>query len=275
MIKYGILGAIFILVATAVVATFRSGDEIATSLPMPFQSTGGLEQRLNALEQVVAEEREQRVRLEAEVASLRQSESAAVASTPARLAAIAGEEGVPEDLLALREQIEERRTTGRVNTEERQVENLVEAGFDQYQAENIVRQTEEMQMAILNARFEASQSGEDFDAGEMQVQEIAEFRASLGDENYERYLEATNQSTSVGVSNVLASSPAEIAGMQGGDEIISYNGERVFNLNELNRVTNSAESSGNVIVEVLRDGQPVSLSLPSGPIGITSGRRGR
>lgn len=283
MIKYGILGAILILVATAVVATFRSGE---TQLPdtsvqvSPFPS-GDIEQRIAALEQAVVEEREQRLKLEAEVQNLKQAgaEVATIEAAPAagRFADLVGEDGLPEDIRNIREQIGERINAARGNSEERQLENLVEAGFDEYQAEEIIRQTEEMQMAILNARFEASQNGEDFNAGEMQAQAVAEFRANLGEQDYERYLEATNQSTSVGVSNVLASSPAEIAGMQTGDEIVSYNGERVFNTNDLNRLTNSSDVNGNVIVEVIRDGETISLSLPEGPIGITSGRgiRGR
>lgn len=280
MIKYGILGAILILVATAVVATFRSSDpQVPASLAQPTSfPSSDFEERIAALEEAVVEEREQRLRLEAEILNLKQAESnAAVEAVPAngRLAALVGEDGLPEDLQNIREQIEERRNAARGNAEERQLESLVEAGFDEYQAEEIIRQTEEMQMAMLNARFEASQSGEDFNAGEMQAQAVAEFRADLGEQDYERYLEATNQSTSIGVSNVLASSPAEIAGMQTGDEIVSYNGERVFNTNDLNRLTNLSDASGNVIVEVIRDGETISLSLPEGPIGITSGRGNR
>ncbi|MBT5330749.1 MAG: PDZ domain-containing protein [Porticoccaceae bacterium] len=280
MIKYGILGAILILVATAVVATFRSSDpQVPASLAQATSfPSSDFEERIAALEEAVVEEREQRLRLEAEILNLKQAESnAAVEAVPAngRLAALVGEDGLPEDLQNIREQIEERRNAARGNTEERQLESLVAAGFDEYQAEEIIRQTEEMQMTMLNARFEASQSGEDFNAGEMQAQAVAEFRADLGEQDYERYLEATNQSTSIGVSNVLASSPAEIAGMQTGDEIVSYNGERVFNTNDLNRLTNSSDASGNVIVEVIRDGETISLSLPEGPIGITSGRGNR
>lgn len=284
MIKYSILGAIFILVATAVVATFQSVEEV-TILPTSAQSSSSadFEQRLGALERAVADEREQRIQLETELARWREMDLSSegleeTVSGENRFGVILGEDGLPENLQQIREQVEERRTEARGNTEERQLASLVEAGFDQFQAEEIVRTTEEMQMDLLNARFEASQTGEDFNAGEMQAQAIADLRTSLGDTDYERYLEATNQSTNVGVSNVLASSPAEIAGMQSGDEILSYNGERVFSTNDLNRLTSSSVTSGNVVVEVMRDGQSVSLSMPTGPIGITSGRgfnRGR
>jgi|GEM_PF-598067 hypothetical protein len=281
MIKYGILGAIFLLVTTAVIATFRSNNE---AVNIPALSTNAnspqIEQRLSYLEEAIAEERELRIKLESEVASLRAvtesgSEEGARASGAERLAALAGEEGLPEDLQAIRDQIAERRSGAvRESAEERVLSNLVEAGFDEFQAEQIVRATEEVQMDLLNARYEAQQNGEEFNAFEMQAAATAQLRANLGEVDYERYLEATNQPTSVGVSNVLASSPAEIAGMQSGDEIIGYNGERVYNVNELNRLISSAEASGNVIVEVLRDGESVSLSVPAGPIGITSGRGG-
>ena len=279
MIKYGVLGAIFILVAAAVVATFQPGDEVIISSSVEADNSGSnFGQRISALEEALAEERNQRIQLQAEVANLKSSSltaesSDALAPNTGRFALV-GEDGIPENLQEIRAQIEDRRNATRANAEGRQLANLIEAGFDEFQAEEIIRTTEEMQMNLLNARFEASQSGEDFDAGEIQAQATAEFRSSLGDADYERYLEATNQSTSVDVTNVLASSPAENSGMQSGDQIISYNGERVFNTNDLTRLSSSVQASGNVVVEVLRDGQPVSLSMPTGPIGITSGRGG-
>jgi serine protease Do len=78
----------------------------------------------------------------------------------------------------------------------------------------------------------------------------------------------------VNVGNVLASSPAESAGLRSGDEIVSYAGERVFDMRELNRLTLEGQRGESVLVEVLRDGQRQQLILPRGPVGITGGRFG-
>ncbi len=281
MIKFGILGAIFVLVAAAVMATIGSGDEsgVDRSDNYSYQPVDilALEQRLSTLEQALNEERQHRIELEARLAGLQNgvaSISLVDNGNSNQSEVLAEGADIPEDLQSLRDQIEARRAETRGNAEERQLASLIEAGFDPFEAEEIIRKTEEMQMDLLNARFQAAQNGESLNFSQAQAAATAELRASLGDSDYERYLEATNQSTSVAVSNVLASSPAEVAGIQTGDEIVSYNGERVFNTADLNRLSNSVELSGNVLVEVIRDGQPVSLSLPSGPLGITSGRGG-
>jgi S1-C subfamily serine protease len=96
-------------------------------------------------------------------------------------------------------------------------------------------------------------------------------RDELGDADYERYLEALNRPTSVGVRDVLASSPAEKAGLQPGDQVTAFGGKRVFDMSDLNRLVLEGEPGQMVAIDVLRDGQPVQLYVPRGPIGITGG----
>ena len=78
------------------------------------------------------------------------------------------------------------------------------------------------------------------------------------------------QPTSVAIRNVLESSPAQAVGLQSGDEIVSYDGQRVYNIIELNRLTQSANDTGYVTVEVRRNGRVITVTLPNGPIGITA-----
>jgi S1-C subfamily serine protease len=99
----------------------------------------------------------------------------------------------------------------------------------------------------------------------------AKLREEIGDSDYEKYLLANNRSTSVGVANVMASSPAERAGLQAGDEIVGYDGERIFSTTELMQRT-MAEGDGDVVVDVVRDGSSMQIVLPRGPIGVETGR---
>jgi len=100
-------------------------------------------------------------------------------------------------------------------------------------------------------------------------------RTELGDGDYERYRDALGLPAAIGIGSVLASSPAERAGLQSGDEIVSYGGQRVFDMDELNGLTIEGQPGETVAVDVLRDGQPIQLYLPRGPIGITGGGRFR
>jgi S1-C subfamily serine protease len=96
-------------------------------------------------------------------------------------------------------------------------------------------------------------------------------RQELGETEYERYLAALGRPTKVGVFNVIASSPAEKAGLQAGDEILTYGGTRVFDMRELNDLTVEGSPGQPVVLEVQRNGQNLQLVLPRGPIGIGGG----
>ena len=63
---------------------------------------------------------------------------------------------------------------------------------------------------------------------------------------------------------------------QPGDEIVAYDGKRVFDVGELNALTLEGTPGESVVVDVRRDGQNVQLVMPRGPLGITGGGfRGR
>jgi len=100
-------------------------------------------------------------------------------------------------------------------------------------------------------------------------------RAELGEQAYERYLEASNRSVSVPIRQVIDNSPAAMAGFQSADEIVRYNGQSVFNMTELNATTVQGERGSPVTVDVIRNGNRIQLTVERGPLGIsTRGRRG-
>ena len=93
-------------------------------------------------------------------------------------------------------------------------------------------------------------------------------RTELGDEDYERFLTARGVPASVNIIGVLASSPAERAGLRRGDEIFSYDGQRVFNVQDLNELTLVATTGEPVVVDVRRNGENLRVVVPRGPIGV-------
>ena len=90
---------------------------------------------------------------------------------------------------------------------------------------------------------------------------------------YERYLAANGRSTGISIAMVLEGSPALVAGLQVGDEIVNYGGRRVFSMTDLTGQILQGQPGQNVIVDIMRDGIPMQIVIPRGPIGITGGRR--
>ena len=150
-------------------------------------------------------------------------------------------------------------------------DNLLKAGLTQERADWIFQREEELRFAAMQARYQARNAGTAVDPFDPGLSPDAMLRAELGDDEYEMYLVANNRSTSVGVANVLASSPAARAGLQPGDRIVAYDGRRVFSGGDLVQQTMAA-GTGNVVVDVLRDGAPMQVVLPRGPIGVELGR---
>ena len=93
-------------------------------------------------------------------------------------------------------------------------------------------------------------------------------RDELGDAAYERLLYTTGRANRVRVQSVIGETPAAAAGILPGDRIVRYAGERVFDGRGLRAATREGEPGALVPVEVLREGEPVLLYLPRGPMGI-------
>lgn len=147
---------------------------------------------------------------------------------------------------------------------------LTAAGFAPDRAEWINRRSEELRMKTLQEQYDARREGR----APVGDSPDTTLRAELGEADYERYRTALGQPTSVGVADVLASSPGERAGLMPGDEIVAYAGKRVYDVGELNALTLEGTSGESVVVDVRRDGQNVQLVMPRGPIGVTGGFRG-
>ena len=235
----------------------------ATGGPSTFDATLPLEERIEALEQAVSDERYARQLLQDELFVLT-SEIEALTAIPAE---VTSEPAGRIDFAASRS------ASGLAGGAEGRVGRLIEAGFAPGQAEWIVQRESQLQMEALQARYDAERAGDAMDFFQSRAAAGNALRDELGDADYERYLAARGLPTSVAVSSVLDSSPAERAGLRPGDEIVSYGGERVFNMLDLTRQTLEGQPGEQVAVDILRDGVSMQVVVPRGPIGISGGRR--
>jgi C-terminal processing protease CtpA/Prc len=236
-----------------------------------FDQDAGTTERLAALEAAVAEERRARQLLEEELFAL-YDEIDALQNTdrPQRAAAAARSEA--DDAAGNRAESRQRRARFQ-SSEEARIEALTAAGFSPDRAAWIRQREDELRVEAMQARFEAQRAGDPqamFSAG---IDSAARLRAELGDAEYGQFLEAYDRPTSVHVGDVLESSPGQRAGLQRGDEIVRYDGQRVFSYSDLNARQLAGEAGESVVVDILRDGVPMQVVMPRGPIGIEARRR--
>jgi hypothetical protein len=93
-------------------------------------------------------------------------------------------------------------------------------------------------------------------------------RADLGDRDFDAVLYGSGQNNRVQVASVLGGSAAERAGLRDGDQVISYDGRRIFDGQALLGATVQGDQGAQTEMVVRRDGAEVRVVLPRGPIGI-------
>ncbi len=152
-------------------------------------------------------------------------------------------------------------------------QGFLDAGFDSGQAAYLNQITAEAAMQQLYLRDRAVREG--WMGSQRYYQErnripgsLNALRAELGEEAYDRYLYAVGRPNRVTVRNVMANSAADQSGLQAGDVLYRYAGERLFSRRELRSATRSGQLGEAIPVEVIRDGQPVQLYIPRGPLGV-------
>ncbi len=148
------------------------------------------------------------------------------------------------------------------------------AGLSSSEIQDIERRWEEHEMDML---YLVDRSKRDRTFGSPRyAAEIAtlkrELREDLGPERYDALLYATGKNNRVKVREVLANSPAGYAGLETGDLVISYVGQRVFHSNEFKASTTAGEAGVLVSIEVERGGEFYRFRVPRGPLGIRMSR---
>ncbi len=242
------------------------------------QSAGDdLEQRLLVLEEQLLEQAEQHQRLEGLVDELLEGRWLGEPFDATEESQSDGEsESSNDQAVALtpeqrQQQFRERAQQRQLSRSQRRVERLEGAGFPPDQAAWILEREEEIRLQNLDQQWERRR--QNYLEDEQNGDPDNALRAELGEADYERYLEAMGRATKVYVSQIVGSSQASIAGFQAGDEIVRYNGERVFDFNDLNRANVKGEMGEPVVIDLIRNGSPIQLTVERGPLGIVGGRR--
>lgn len=261
-----------IAVGTWVTGDRPTAEKAATTFGESAQSDA--DERLQALEQMLLEEREAREALEGTLAMLLE-ELDGLGVADERTAA-EREVRQSRQAVALQETRGGDRSNWAQDFNQRRISRMVEHGMTEEEARNLIDQESAASYEAMRAAWEAERSGQAFDPFAAWTDPQRILRDSIGDAAFERYLEAQGQPTTVEVMQVLGGSPGAVVGLEPGDQISSYNGERVFGISDLRRLTMQGKPGEDVVIEVIRDGVIMQLSLPAGPIGITgSGARSR
>ena len=108
------------------------------------------------------------------------------------------------------------------------------------------------------------------------VEELEQFdeasvslRDELGDAAYDQYLHNTGQPNRVVVASVISGSTADVSGIQLGDVILGYASSRVFTQQDLRDATRDGVRDEPVVLDILRNQQPLTLDAVRGPLGIS------
>ncbi len=150
---------------------------------------------------------------------------------------------------------------------------LVAAGVDAGLADDIIWQEARLELDRLTLRDRAVREGwigtdRYREASGELGGESRPLRDEIGDLAYDRYLYLTGEDNRVTVAAVIPGSAAEAAGLQAGDLIESYAGERMYAADALRDGTTQGESGELVPVRVRRGRGIIEAWVPRGPLGI-------
>ena len=152
-------------------------------------------------------------------------------------------------------------------------ENLSAAGISNDEADKLLRRMSQQEYQRLELQNNISRNkGAASNEYRQQLRELNQnkisLRSELGDDAYDKYLFASQQNNRVKISSVMAGSPAESAGFASNDIILSYDNQNVLAWGDIRRLTLEGEIGSYTNVDVLRDGERMSLMIPRGTLGV-------
>lgn len=197
------------------------------------------------------------------------------------------EQGEPEGMetrtAALRQ--EEQRHASQASRQERyrkyrdmQRQRLIDAGLNPGRAEFILDKQERFQYEHMQLTYEYRHLDDKSSPEAIALRDKLEvysnprkmFEHELSPQEFEGYLEVNGGRQELQINNIVPGTPAADTGLQPGDKIISYNGERVFHSGDLRSQIYRVEPGKTVAVEIQREGSSSTetIYVPSGPLGI-------
>jgi len=152
-------------------------------------------------------------------------------------------------------------------------EALIAAGIPAEQAAWIQARLDEYDLQQLYLKDRASREGWLKTARYNQERRqyltaYQELRPEIGDDTYDRMLYTLGRVNRVVVRDIMQNSPGEQYGLRANDRIIEYDGQRVFNSQELKALVTQGTAGEPVLVRIKRDEQQLDIYLPRGPIGV-------
>jgi hypothetical protein len=150
------------------------------------------------------------------------------------------------------------------------------AGLDPAEVERLRGYFEETEMQRLYLRDRASREGwlgtrryrEELRDLEQRFRAVQEERGGAA---YDWLLYAVGRPNRVTVRDVLERGPAREAGVETGDAILRYDGERIFSITELRHAISSGRAGELIPLDVERDAEVRRLYIPRGPLGVRLG----
>src|SRR5690606_27939369 len=154
--------------------------------------------------------------------------------------------------------------------EKAHVDALVAAGFSPDRIAWLRQRTAELQQQLKQDLEQRRQQGQDVDpmVAAYAFDDDLQLMDDIGLAEYERYRQALGRPMGVAVLEVDEDSIAATAGLRPGDEIVRYDGQRVFNFVQLN-VAARRQAAGNARLDFRRDGRESVVTVPRGPLGFT------
>ena len=154
-------------------------------------------------------------------------------------------------------------------------DRLVAAGFSRQDVDRFRARLDEIELKRLQLRDQATREGwidtpRFAEESQSLFGEILGLRNEFDEPLYDWVLYSTGHPNRVAVSDVLAGSAGESAGLLRGDVIVRYDGQLVLSTGELRDATTQGRAGELVPLEVQRDGEtaPRRIFVPRGPIGI-------
>jgi hypothetical protein len=150
---------------------------------------------------------------------------------------------------------------------------LIAAGIDGQTADWIQQQLDKRQLDELFLRNQAIREGwintPRFRNALAKLKSgFNALRGEIGDDDFDRLLFAVGRNNRVAISEVMNNSPAQQFGLNAGDTIIRYDGKRILSAQELQALTAEGDTASPVLVEIVRQGQAMSLYVSGGPLGV-------
>lgn len=163
-----------------------------------------------------------------------------------------------------------RKTVSAVKTS---VQALIEAGISEERAIWLQERLDENELQQLYLRDRATREGwmntSRYHKENQQYQNaVTKLREQVDDDVYDRLLYTLGRANRVVIKDIMQNSVAGEYGLQSGDNIIEYDGQRIFSSPELGSLVTQGGAGIMTLVRVKRGDEFLDIYLPRGPLGI-------